>query len=227
MTSCCFKILVFIFLLPFCCGAQQTDYLWQPEIKINYSPKNRWSFNFEINNRNNLATTETQNNFKVQHLEFSHFTSYESGFYSKISLGLRYRNRVWFDPKSSNEFRITQQYSYIEKYNDLRLDHRVRFEQRFYEEETIYRSRYRIGIDIPLSGLSLNQKEYYTVLTTETLYSLSQKSKPQLDQRFTASLGQQTTQNLKLQLAVEYRLENYLQTITHRFFVYTTAILKL
>lgn len=226
MISCFFKKLLFIFFLPALGFAQETDFLYQPEIRLNYSPENRWSFNFEVTNRNLLGSTD-ESSFKTQHLEFSHFTSYESDFYSKLSLGVKYRNRALFDSSSSDEFRLTQQYSYQPFYNQVNLGHRIRFEQRFYDDETVFRMRYRFGIDIPLGGLQLNNKELYTAITTETLYSLSKKSIPELDQRFTASLGKKISDGLKLQLSLEYRLENYLNNLSNRFFIYTTALIDL
>ncbi len=226
MISYFFRKFLFIFLFSVLGFAQETEFLFQPEIRLNYNPENRWSFNFELTNRNILGDTD-ESGFEAQHLEFSHFTSYESGFYSKLSVGIRYRNRELFDSSNSDEFRLTQQYSYQPAYNDIRLGHRIRFEQRFYDDETVFRMRYRFGIDIPLRGLKLNNKEFYTAFTTETLYSLSKKSIPELDQRFTGSLGKKISDGFKLQLSLEYRLENYLNDLNNRFFIYTTALIDI
>ncbi|MGB3774119.1 MAG: DUF2490 domain-containing protein [Leeuwenhoekiella sp.] len=215
-------------MITFSALGQRTGVYLQPEVSLNYSPPSRWSFNFEMTNRNlvnnNAPATDK---FSGEHLEFSHFSSYESGFYSKISLGIRYRNRDWFRPDRGNEFRVTQQYSYSKPFNQFRWAHRVRFEQRFYEAETVYRTRYRLSLDFPLQGISLNTNEFYAVISTEALYSLSAKSATELDQRLTTGLGYQMTKFLKLQFSAEYRLDNYLNFVNGRVFGYTSALFKL
>ncbi|HEA28804.1 MAG TPA: DUF2490 domain-containing protein [Leeuwenhoekiella sp.] len=228
MTFSCFRFFIPFFLVCMSVFSQKTDIYWQPEVVFNYSPPSRWSFNFELTNRNLLNNTQSAaSSFKEEHLEFSHFTSYESGFYSKLSLGVRYRNRDWLDPERGNEFRLTQQYNYSKPYNQLRLGHRVRIEQRFYENETVFRTRYRLSADLPLQGLTLNLYEFYVLITTEVLYSLSAKTAPELDQRFTTGLGYQLTNSLTLQVSIEYRHENYLNGASRRVFGYTSAIFKL
>ncbi len=223
-----FKVFLFFFMISLSCFSQQTGIYWQPELSFNYSPASRWSFNFEFTNRNLLNNDEPgKPSFQGEHLEFSHFTSYESGFYSKLSLGVRYRNRDWLSPERSNEFRLTQQYSYSKTFNQFRWGHRARFEQRFYENETVFRTRYRIALDFPLQGATLNIHEFYVVVSTEALYSLSAKGAPELDQRFTYGLGYQLTDAFKLQISAEYRYANYLNNPSGRVFGYTSAIFKL
>lgn len=215
---------LFLFFATVC--QAQTDVYFQPEISVNHSPKNRWSFNFQLANRN-LVIKDGAHFLEAQQLEFSHFTSYESGFYSKVSLGVMYRNKDWFNPENSDEYRVTEQYSFAKKYNALRLSHRLRTEQRYYTGNTVYRGRYRFAADFPLQGASLNHKEFYGSLSAEVLYSLSAKMSPELDQRFTTTLGKQITEQLKLQLGLEYRFENYLNEKSERILISTSAIYKI
>ncbi|MAZ27870.1 MAG: hypothetical protein CL868_12435 [Cytophagaceae bacterium] len=222
----CYSRFIWIFILFSTVCSAQVDLYLQPEISINYTPLNRWSFNFGVGNRT-LVVQDGVDKWKAQHLEFTHFTSYESGFYSKISLGLKYRNRDWFDPARGDEYRITQQYSHARSYNSLRVSHRIRFEQRLYTHETVYRARYRIGIDTPLQGLALNTGEFYGSLTTEILYSISHNARPELDQRITTSLGNQIMDGLKLQLGLEYRFENHIHENSQRILLTTAAIYKI
>ncbi len=223
-----FNIFLFFFMISLSCFCQQTGVYWQPELSFNYSPASRWSFNFELTNRNLLNNNQTgESSFQGDHVEISHFTNYQSGFYSKVSLGVRYRNRDWLNPELGNEFRFTQQYSYSKSSNKFRWGHRVRFEQRIYENETVFRTRYRLALDFPLQGTTLNTYEFYAVISTESFYSLSAKGAPELDQRITPGLGYQLTDALKLQIGVEYRYENYLNDASGRVFGYTSALFKL
>lgn len=218
-----FKVLFLI--VPFSLFAQETQFLSQHELGLSYNPASRWSYNFEVTNRNTLPTEKTP--FTAQHIEFSQFTTYESGFYSSLSLGLRYRNRDWFDSSRSNEIRLTQQYNYARSYNQYRLGHRLRVEQRFYEDETVYRARYRLNLDFPLQGLRLDNGEFYTAIGLETLYSISALSQPELNQRLTLTLGNQISKLLKLQIAAEYRKEDLIIEHDNRVFFYTAAKFKL
>lgn len=228
MNSIYFKYFLFFFIIPLSAFCQKTYTYWQPELSFSYSPASLWSFNFEFTNRNLLNNDKSvEPSFKGDHLEFSHFTSYESGFHSKLSLGIRYRNRNWLNSERGNEFRLTQQYSHSKTFNQFRWGHRVRFEQRFYESETVFRTRYRIALDFPLQGATLNIYEFYAVITTESLYSLSAKGAPDLDQRLTFGLGYQLTEALKLQIGAEYHYENYLNGANGRIFGYTSALFKL
>ncbi|PHR97244.1 MAG: hypothetical protein COA80_07925 [Leeuwenhoekiella sp.] len=220
-----FSKLFVLFLLPLGLFAQDTRYLSQHEIALNYSPPSRWSYNFEVTNRNTFP--EEDQPYSVQHVEFSHFTTYESGFYGSVSLGLRYRNQDWFEPGRSNEVRLTQQYNYARMYNQYRLGHRLRVEQRFYENETVYRARYRLNLDFPLQGLRLDDGEFYTAIGLETLYSISALEKPDLNQRLTLTLGNQISGTLKLQIAAEYRKEDLTLDQENRVFFYTAAKIKL
>ena len=224
MNFSCFKLIILL-LLPLGLFAQETRYLSQHEVAFNYSPPSRWSYNFEITNRNTFP--EGDNPYAVQHLEFSHFTTYESGFYGSVSLGLRYRNRDWFDPARSNEIRLTQQYNYARNYNQYRLGHRFRTEERFYSTQTVYRARYRINLDFPLQGLRLDDGEFYTAVGLETLYSISAQEQPELNQRLTLTLGNQLSKTLKLQIAAEYRKEDLFIDQGNRVFFYTAAKIKL
>ena len=224
MNSSFFRLFLLLFL-PISLSAQDTRYLSQHEIALDYDPESRWSFNFEMTNRNTFP--EADKPYAVQHVEFSHFTTYESGFYGSLSLGFRYRNRNWFDPTRSNEIRLTQQYNYARHYNQYRLGHRLRVEQRFYEDETVYRARYRLNLDFPLQGLRLDDGEFYTAIGLETLYSISAMTQPELNQRLSLTLGNQISGTLKLQIAAEYRREDLIIDQENRVFFYTAAKIKL
>ncbi|MGB5941821.1 MAG: DUF2490 domain-containing protein [Leeuwenhoekiella sp.] len=219
----CFRVFpaFLIFVVTCQTQAQQTEFYWQPETSFNYSPPNRWSFNWELNNRSQLDADPK--GFQAKHLEVSHFTTYESGFYGKISLGVRYRNRDWFEARS-NEFRLTEQYNYAKYYNQFRLGHRARFEQRFFDDETVFRLRYRLALDFPLQGITLNTGEFYTALSLETLYSLGKQQKLEFSQRLNWTIGNQIQDNLKIQVSVEYRKEDYLNPTANRAFIYTSSV---
>lgn len=225
-TSLSFKIIFIFLLLKLPVFAQTTNVVWEPETKINISTESRWSFNFNISHRN-ITNNNLDSNIEGNHVDFSHFSNYQSGFYSKLSLGLRYRNRDWIEPEKSNEFRITQQYNHSRGFDKIRLGHRIRFEQRFYDTQTEFRPRYRLNLQTPLQGLSLDTGEFYAVFSTEALYTISTQSAPSLDQRFASGLGYEVSSTLKLEISTEYRLEGYLNDPGGQVFGFTSAIIDL
>ncbi len=189
----------------------------EPDISINIEQPNRWSFNFGIANRD-LVYFKNEVQFKGRFLELSHFTSYEVGFYGKVSLGLRYRFNELFEYSSKDEIRLTQQYSRSRKYNAIKVAHRFRFEQRF-RDITVYRTRYQFSIELPLSGERVDQKEYFLGMNTEALLSLTSKAKPAYGQRFGVSIGKEIAKGTKADIGTEYRLSNYTRNTVQGLYI--------
>lgn len=209
ITSYSKYILAVIFcLISFISSAQSELSIYaEPEFSVNLDSPNRWFFNFGIGNRN-LVMEDEQGKFDARHLELSHFTSYEVGFYSKLSLGLRYRFREIFEDSQHDEIRITQQYSRSRKFDLIKIAHRVRFEQRF-REKTSYRSRYEFSVEFPLNGERIDKNEFFMVTDTEALWSIGKAQKPSLEHRLGISVGNEIFNNTKADIGLEYRLDDY------------------
>lgn len=185
----------------------------EPKVSVNLDPANRWSFNFGIANRN-LIPTENSEAFEVQQLELGHFTSYEIGFYSKLSLGLLYRLRN----ARNDEKRLTVQFGSSRKYNLIKVAHRARLEQRWRPDDS-YRSRYQFSVELPLAGERVDRKEYFLVTSTEALLSLGREQKPSFEQRLGLSIGRELSSGNKLSLGLEYQLDDYTQDTVHELFL--------
>lgn len=179
----------------------------EPEFSLNLDSPNRWSFNFGIGNRN-LMMEDEQGKFDARHLELSHFTSYEVGFYSKLSLGLRYRFREVFEDSQHDEIRITQQYGRSKKFDLIKIAHRLRFEQRF-REETSFRSRYEFSVEFPLNGERVDKNEFFMVTDTEALWSIGKEQKPSFEHRVGISVGNEIFKDTTADVGLEYRLDDY------------------
>ncbi|MDT0641218.1 DUF2490 domain-containing protein [Zunongwangia sp. F363] len=223
MTTSCFNLHIFFLFLIFTAttvkAQENFSVLAEPEFSLNINTPNRWSFNFQAGNRD-LIYAEEENIFKVRHIELTHFTSYETGFYSKISLGIRYRFREMFDNSNVDEKRLIQQYGHSRRYNALTIAHRARLEERF-RENTTFRTRYEFSVEVPLSGLRLDQKEFFIVTDTEALWSLGKHEKPSLEQRLGVSLGNQVGKNTKISLGLQYRYNDYTTTPSSELFIQT------
>ncbi|QYA25126.1 DUF2490 domain-containing protein [Gramella sp. MT6] len=188
----------------------------EPDISINLDRPNRWSFNFGLANRNGVYSGQ-ETEFDTEFIELSHFSSYEVGFYGKLSLGIRYRFNEMFNERAHDEIRITQQYSRSRNYNALKIAHRFRFEQRL-RSNTIYRTRYQFSVQIPLNGERVDQKEFFVKADTEALYNFSKANKPGLSHRFGLALGRELNESITADFGTEYRLDDYNLDPAHELF---------
>ncbi|MCT8339558.1 DUF2490 domain-containing protein [Flavobacteriaceae bacterium TK19130] len=215
-------VVVFIPLLSF---AQGTAVLWEPEAELDLDISNRWSMNFGTDYRVGLSEQlgEAGIQYVPIHLSFSQNTTYEIGFYGKVSAGIMYRFNTIGPVDESNELRTIQQYSYGKQYNSIRLVHRVRSEQRIKSTGTAHRFRYRLSIDLPLNGEQLNAKEFYFAASVESLLTVASRDTPEWDQRITAGLGRELTSKTRLQVDVQYRFDDYFNAGGQRLF-FTTGI---
>jgi len=225
-----FYIRFFIaFAMVFCSySAQaQNDFttFFEPSFAINHTVNDTYKVNFATKARNYVYRDDTFE-FTMRQFEFIHFSTYSFNSNHSLSAGIMYRFRENFEDRS-NELRLTQQYNYAYRPNVIRFGHRLRSEQRITTEQTVHRFRYRFTVDFPLQGEKLDIGEPYFVANTESLLSVASAELPQLDQRFTAQIGWQWTENLKFQTGLEYRFENFNATTQEILFILTSVILKI
>lgn len=205
----------------------QSDFetLGETSVAVNHKVSNNYSFNFSAKSRYYLYK-DKHFNFENRQLDLVHFSTLKLDYNHSVSLGLQYRFRSGFDG-GSNELRFTQQFNYTKKHEALRFGHRLCFQQRIFENLTVFRTRYRFAIDLPLHGEKLDISEAYLVSSTESLLSISKKIKPEIDQRVTMQIGWLISEKLKLQTGLEYRFEAFNINTEQRLFILTSAILKI
>ncbi len=205
---------------------EELSAFYEPQIALDFkSDSSRWSFNFALSERNAIYENE-ETQFQALFLDIQHFSNYEVGLYGKLSLGLKIRSLEIFEESAHDEIRLTAQYGYSRKYNTLKIAHRLRYENRF-EDQTAFRSRYRISVEIPLEGAKHNQNEFFISLKTETLFSFGKFMAPELDQRVGADLGYQLFENTEISLGLEYQYEDYFHDPESELFVLTEVSISL
>jgi hypothetical protein len=221
--------LYFLFLLLPISGLfaqEEFSAFYEPELSVSFKQDtSKWSYNFALSNRNAVYENE-DSQFHALFLDFQHFTNYEVGLYGKLSLGLKIRSLEIFDETAHDEIRLTGQYGYSRKYNNLKIAHRLRFENRF-EDVTSYRTRYRFSVEFPLSGVKTNRNEFFLGLKTETLFSFGEFMVPELDQRIGADLGYQLFEDTEISLGLEYQYDDYLHDPEPELFVLTGVSISL
>lgn len=227
MSTSCTKYIIGLLLLGPLFGFSQKhlEMFTENIFSINHDFSDTYSTNFELGTRAFLYTNQ-ETLFKTRQLELSHFSTLRLNLKSSISLGLKLRNRDWFED-SSSEIRLTQQFNTKTLLSTLRFGHRFRSEQRFYEDETVFRYRYRLALDVPLQGLKLDVGETYFVLYNEALWSISKISKPEFEYRISPSIGILLSKDLNLELGLEYRLDKLNMNTDHELFFNTSLDLKL
>ncbi len=220
MTSCYFRIL--LLLLPAVGASQIADQVVvQPALNIAWETDSRWSFNTTVSQR-----TQAANGYESLHVQVAQFALYEVGFYSQIGLGVMYREL--FDDQLPEELRLTEQYVFARTFNELKIAHRLRWDQRIRDQRNItHRWRYRLSASIPLSGNNVDVSEFYLSGSAETLFVAENNRSPQWDQRLELGLGRQLGTNFKLQLSTEYRWEAWNVNLDKRLFFYVTLYSRL
>ncbi len=198
----------------------------QPQFALNYKVTPNLSHNFSLVQRSYLYEGETFK-LRARQIDIGHFSNLKVFNDQSFSLGIAYRFRSNFEPGTTNELRLMQQYNVTFKPRTVRYGHRFRAEQRIFPKVTVHRFRYRAALDLPLQGEELDLGETYFVAATESLLSISKNSLPEYDQRFSAEIGWFLAEKTKFQAGIEYRFENFTHGVEHVVFFNTNLIISL
>lgn len=209
----------------------KTRFVWEGGAALNYKVGENWSFNTSIGKRSVWLTVETNGNEEftgeLAFLEVNHFATYRINPDVKVSAGYKYR---WRDPSEGlgeYEHRFTQQIAYTHFRKIVRLVSRLRLEQRIGNESFAHRYRYRLSADLPLSGETLDAREFYLVGSTEMLFEAVDVDEDTWETRISSSIGYQFNPDLKAELNLTYRLENITRSIDDFIFITTGVFINL
>lgn len=227
MNTSCIRFIPFLILFVSLSSHTQNDTEVSHEnvFAIRHSFSNSYNANFELSSRA-FMYTEDETVYRLQQLQLSHFSTFKLDLKQSLALGLMYRNRDAFED-SSNEIRITQQYNFKTISRTLRLGHRLRSEQRFFDNFTAFRIRYRFAIDVPLQGLKLDVGETYLVITNEGLLTTTKVRKPEIGYRLSPSLGILVSKDLNIEFGLELRLSEINIKTEESIFLNTSVELSL
>lgn len=201
-----------IFLLTISGGlsAQHTFYGgFFPEMAANHSLGD-FKLTAKIESRhgvvnNEASKGETWTYFHDQ-TDLQGFLGYKINPFTTIAGGYQYR----IDSEDENTHRAIEQLTIIQQIMDYRVGHRVRADQTFFRSDKMqWRLRYRLAVEVPLQGFSLDPAEFYLVLSGEPIFSL-QGRKTELENRLVVSLGHYFSDRCKLETGLDYRTDRYL-----------------
>lgn len=180
-----------------------------PQFNLNYGLCGPWKLNVKLESRQILSVGEpglpVDRDYRYERTDLATVLSYKRGAGQTLAAG--YMLRVG---NQQLVHRFIQQYSWVRPYPSFRLGHRIVTDQTFAPDEAgQYRFRYRIGIDRALNGEAVDPGESYVKLTHEYLNILS-GGQYDLEIRLVPSYGYAFTDNNKLELGLDYRLDGIL-----------------
>ena len=178
--------------------------------------------------RINLSYKVGVNTKLVHSTETRHF------FYEKGELGYRYAltdlslliSHRFRPNKSLNagallrveddgiRIRLIEQLNVVKNYSQFRLGFRYAADQTFGNNDlTVFRFRYRISYEKPLSGDRVDQGEFYYKLGNEYLAAIDTKE-VDLEVRGLIFLGFEISRTTKVETGLDYRLNRFISSAT-------------
>lgn len=162
-----------------------------------------WSANLKIESRQELFQENWD--YSYQLTEVSLGAAKKIGSKTKVAAGYL----ISMDNESTDH-RLFQQFCYTKKYHSFRLSHRFQTDQTFVKNSSNkYRLRYKISGEIPLSGISIDPKEFYLKIGNEYLNRLKDKEYD-LEIRTSGFVGFTASPKYKIELGIDYRLDSFI-----------------
>lgn len=191
----------------FCCTAHaQQDYELGvlPILNINTKLSSDIKLNFKTESRQVLYT-KTGIDIQYKLTDFAMLLSKKIGYNYSLSGG--YSMRVRKDKIISQ---LIQQFVIINTYPSITLAHRFSTDQAFGKGvNTKIRLRYRLSGLLPLSGQSVDHKEFYFKINNEYLNAFI-GTHHDLEIRFALALGYKFSNNHKLEFGIDNRFSSFI-----------------
>jgi hypothetical protein len=196
----------FLFLISLSCAgfAQQVNTFGiLPTVNINAKLPKDWSANFKAESRQLLFKDGFKYSYQLTDLSFG--VGKKVGIRTTIAIG--YLLGITNDGTAN---RFIQQLSHVKQYQTFKLAHRLQADQTFIEDNSAeYRIRYRLSAEIPLSGQTLDLKEFFIKINNEYLNSL-QSEEYDLEIRIAGYIGYVVSPKNKLEFGLDYRVDSFI-----------------
>lgn len=181
-----------------------------PEVSLTKKLNDQHKLNFKIENQEVIFDNRDEGPSNPQ---FTHYRTDLMMFIDRsirpgvsVALGVFHRFQ---DNEDAN--RIIQQLAILQRQRFLRINHRFRTDQTFTKNDDFeFRFRYRLSFEIPLEGAELDPGEYYVVVSEEPIFSVK-GGQFEIENRTAVALGKLFTSREKLEWAIDYRTDGYIQ----------------
>lgn len=203
-----------LFLFVYNCVLAQSDVVYGgffPEMAISHNISDNYAVTLKVESQHGQfyddESRETDYSYFHDRTDLQGFLSRKLGTFVKVAVGYQYR----LEETDPNNHRSIQQIAVIQRLFGLRLGHRLRLDQTFFEnEKNQYRIRYRLSSEIPLQGTNLDVSEYYFITSDEIIYGV-QADEDDLENRFTVAIGNLVSKKIKVELGLDYRTDRIIK----------------
>lgn len=181
-----------------------------PEVSLTKKVNDRIKLNFKVENQEIIFNNQDS---QSENPQFTHYRTDLMMFFDRsirpgVSVGLGVFHRF---QENEDGNRIIQQLAILQRMRNLRINHRMRTDQTFTRnDEFEVRFRYRFSMEIPLEGDEVDPKEFYTVLSEESIFSYKGRNF-EIENRTAIALGKLFNSQEKLEWALDYRTDGYIQ----------------
>lgn len=184
---------------------------WLPEIYVSYQWDNKWRVTGQLESMQQgwekHVGEDLTSQYKYIRTDLTLVLSYRLNPNWSLAGGTMFRAL-----DNGMAYRTLQQISYATRGRSPRFGHRFRTDQTFADAEyTEYRFRYRFSFEVPLQGSSLDDDEWYWISSVEQLGSL-ERTNWDWEQRFLTSIGHYFDRKNKIEVGLDYRLAEFIQS---------------
>ncbi len=184
-----------------------------PSVNYNHKVNNDWEVNFRFESRHFIFEDypSRDDDFKYQYSlsDFSTLIGRKTGLHSKVVLGVLARA----EPDALS-YRVIQQFIFQTTIQSFRVAHRISTDQTFSSTEyTEFRIRYRLSLEIPLSGLKVDVKEFYFKLNAEAINSVQDRVYD-LEFRVVPNIGYVINGQQNIELGLDNRFDSFIDNQT-------------
>ena len=182
-----------------------------PEAALSHSVSDQFQVTFKVESQHGSYDERLSEGDRWEYFhdrtDLQGFVAYRLHPLWKVSVGYQYRLE---GGDGINSHRSIQQVAYTQKLLRSRLGHRLRTDQTYQPEEaTEVRLRYRLSMELPLSGQSVDPGEFYAIFSNELIGSY-QADEGEIENRLVGSLGRYLSARAKLEAGLDYRTDGYI-----------------
>jgi len=181
-----------------------------PELTISRTFGQDWKASLQLESMQALysGNTEDGSSSSYEYIRTDFTTMVSRRMNPNVSVAAGYMARA---TESRWVQRTIQQISWVQRQAAFRIGQRIRTDQTYADgTNPIYRARYRLALDIPLQGLSLDVGEFYLIPSYEQL-GVERSSEWDGESRLLARIGKLINEDLKLELGLDHRFDGYVQ----------------
>lgn len=180
-----------------------------PSLNITTTTAHNFKLNFRLENRQFFyeSISDKKDSFRYDYglTDFTTIVSRKLDFNKTAAVGYLFRiDDDGVTHRSIQQFFITQELG------SLKIAQRIATDQTFEKDQNVlFRLRYRIATELPLSGTAVDKNELYLKLNNEYIGAID-KTTTDLEIRLVPLIGYKFNDNQKLEWGFDYRINSFI-----------------